>query len=181
MLRCFKTAAPQPHAIPPHLERTRTANTTHVTNSFPHPDYTYDLYVASTGSVRLLDFNPAGGTTAPLLFEWHELGFGGAPPDDAAPANGAGQHANGAGQHVNSSADDNSGHGDSSEDDGDDSDEGEDFELRLVDSHVALRPDKAAYGVPYDFVDTAPGGAAHDVWGRLRDLQDRLQEVSPEN
>lgn len=26
--------------------------------------------------VRLIDFNPVGGTTAPLLFTWEELGFG---------------------------------------------------------------------------------------------------------
>ena len=28
------------------------------------------------GTVRLLDFNPAGGTTSPLLFDWAELPYG---------------------------------------------------------------------------------------------------------
>lgn len=35
-----------------------------------------DVYVATTGKVRLLDFNPVGGFTAPLLFDWDELGYG---------------------------------------------------------------------------------------------------------
>lgn len=35
-----------------------------------------DVYVATTGKVRLMDFNPVGGVTAPLLFDWDELGYG---------------------------------------------------------------------------------------------------------
>lgn len=35
-----------------------------------------DVYVATTGKVRLMDFNPVGGFTAPLLFQWDELGYG---------------------------------------------------------------------------------------------------------
>lgn len=35
-----------------------------------------DVYVTTTGKVRLMDFNPVGGFTAPLLFEWDELGYG---------------------------------------------------------------------------------------------------------
>ena len=31
------------------------------------------MYVAASGAVRLVDFNPLGGTTAPLLFSWGEL------------------------------------------------------------------------------------------------------------
>ena len=37
---------------------------------------TYDVYVTPKGTVRLLDFNPAGGTTSPLLFDWDELPYG---------------------------------------------------------------------------------------------------------
>jgi len=40
---------------------------------FPLPDYTYDVYVSTAGRVRLLDFNPYGGATLPLLFSWAEL------------------------------------------------------------------------------------------------------------
>ena len=35
-----------------------------------------DVYVAATGKVRLMDFNPVGGFTSPLLFGWDELGYG---------------------------------------------------------------------------------------------------------
>lgn len=35
-----------------------------------------DVYVATNGKVRLMDFNPVGGFTAPLLFDWDELGYG---------------------------------------------------------------------------------------------------------
>ncbi|EFN57174.1 hypothetical protein CHLNCDRAFT_21599, partial [Chlorella variabilis] len=45
----------------------------HIQGRFPHPHYTYDAYVAASGAVRLLDFNPLRGTTSPLLFSWHEL------------------------------------------------------------------------------------------------------------
>jgi hypothetical protein len=37
---------------------------------------TMDVYVATNGTVRLMDFNPVGGSTAPLLFDWDELGYG---------------------------------------------------------------------------------------------------------
>ena len=36
------------------------------------PD-TFDVYVARNGTVRLVDFNPFGGSTLPLLFTWTEL------------------------------------------------------------------------------------------------------------
>ena len=36
------------------------------------PD-TFDVYVARNGAVRLVDFNPFGGSTLPLLFSWSEL------------------------------------------------------------------------------------------------------------
>ena len=37
---------------------------------------TYDVYIGSNGTVKLVDFNPVGGTTAPLLFEdWGQLGY----------------------------------------------------------------------------------------------------------
>ena len=32
-----------------------------------------DVYVTTKGKVRLLDFNPFGWTTQPLLFSWEEL------------------------------------------------------------------------------------------------------------
>ena len=35
-----------------------------------------DIYVATNGTIKLIDFNPVGGSTASLLFEWDELGYG---------------------------------------------------------------------------------------------------------
>ena len=35
-----------------------------------------DIYVATNGTIKLMDFNPVGGSTAPLLFDWNELGYG---------------------------------------------------------------------------------------------------------
>ena len=37
---------------------------------------TFDVYVTPKGTIRLLDFNPAGGTTSPLLFDWVDLPYG---------------------------------------------------------------------------------------------------------
>lgn len=42
-------------------------------------DYTFDVYVTGDGRVKVLDFNPWGAFTLPLLFTWEELemeGFG---------------------------------------------------------------------------------------------------------
>lgn len=58
-------------------------------STFPLPDYTYDVYVATNGAVRLVDVNAIGGATSPLLFTWLELPFGhhfGGPSPAAAAA-----------------------------------------------------------------------------------------------
>lgn len=52
--------------------------------------------MATSGAVRLLDFNPVGGTTAPLLFSWQELGLGGGAGGAAAAGEAAGGAATGA-------------------------------------------------------------------------------------
>lgn len=39
-----------------------------------HAD-TFDAYVATSDAVKVIDFNPVGGTTSPLLFSWQELGW----------------------------------------------------------------------------------------------------------
>ncbi|KAL4425346.1 hypothetical protein ABPG75_009362 [Micractinium tetrahymenae] len=66
----------------------------HIQGRFPHPHFTYDVYVAASGAVKLMDFNPVGGTTAPLLFSWEELGLGLAASPQA-DAGGAGAAADG--------------------------------------------------------------------------------------
>jgi hypothetical protein len=45
----------------------------HVLPAFPLEHYTCDIYVAASGRVKLVDFNPVGGTTSALLFRWEEL------------------------------------------------------------------------------------------------------------
>ncbi|KAK3271875.1 hypothetical protein CYMTET_19800 [Cymbomonas tetramitiformis] len=41
--------------------------------AFPSQNYTYDVYVTQDMRVKLMDFNPYGGETLPLLFTWTEL------------------------------------------------------------------------------------------------------------
>uniref|UniRef100_A0A5B6ZY14 Putative Temperature sensing protein-related n=1 Tax=Davidia involucrata TaxID=16924 RepID=A0A5B6ZY14_DAVIN len=40
---------------------------------FESENYTFDVYVTKDGRVKLLDFNPWGAFTLPLLFTWEEL------------------------------------------------------------------------------------------------------------
>ncbi|GJN37693.1 hypothetical protein PR202_gb26674 [Eleusine coracana subsp. coracana] len=40
---------------------------------FVSDNYTFDVYVRADGRVKLIDFNPWGGYTLPLLFTWEEL------------------------------------------------------------------------------------------------------------
>lgn len=48
-----------------------------VARQFPLENYTYDVYVTAAVTVQLIDFNPAGGSTALLLFDsWEEAGPG---------------------------------------------------------------------------------------------------------
>ncbi|GBG90497.1 hypothetical protein CBR_g50844 [Chara braunii] len=44
-----------------------------VSGAFDDPDYTFDAYVTRSNKVKVLDFNPFGGATLPLLFTWDEL------------------------------------------------------------------------------------------------------------
>ncbi|KAL5226329.1 hypothetical protein ABZP36_014594 [Zizania latifolia] len=44
---------------------------------FASENYTFDVYVRADGRVKLIDFNPWGGYTLPLLFTWEELELGG--------------------------------------------------------------------------------------------------------
>uniref|UniRef100_A0ACD5VEZ1 Uncharacterized protein n=1 Tax=Avena sativa TaxID=4498 RepID=A0ACD5VEZ1_AVESA len=40
---------------------------------FASENYTFDVSVRADGRVKLIDFNPWGGYTLPLMFEWEEL------------------------------------------------------------------------------------------------------------
>jgi hypothetical protein len=45
----------------------------HVADVFPAADVSYDVYITTRGTVKVLDFNPYGGATLPLLFSYGEL------------------------------------------------------------------------------------------------------------
>lgn len=44
-----------------------------ISEEFELDDYTFDCYVTRAGKVKLVDFNPWGAFTLPLLFTWDEL------------------------------------------------------------------------------------------------------------
>ncbi|XP_078431307.1 temperature sensing protein-like protein [Wolffia australiana] len=44
-----------------------------VKGDFASEDYTFDVFIAGDGRVKILDFNPWGGYTLPLMFDWDEL------------------------------------------------------------------------------------------------------------
>ncbi|KAI4974560.1 hypothetical protein ZWY2020_047840 [Hordeum vulgare] len=44
-----------------------------VAPQFASENYTFDVYVRADGRVKLIDFNPWGGYTLPLMFTWEEL------------------------------------------------------------------------------------------------------------
>ncbi|KAL0452809.1 UNVERIFIED_CONTAM: Cell division cycle protein [Sesamum latifolium] len=44
-----------------------------VKGNFGSESYTFDVYVTKDGRVKLLDFNPWGASTLPLMFTWDEL------------------------------------------------------------------------------------------------------------
>ena len=48
---------------------------------FASINYTFDVYVRTDGRVKLIDFNPWGGYTLPLLFTWEELEEEGRGPE----------------------------------------------------------------------------------------------------
>lgn len=121
---------------------------------FPLRRYTADVYVASdSDAVRLIDFNPVGGTTSPLLFSWEELGL-----DDCENQAGPLRHDKRPPSALppNGTADDTS--------------RNPSFPVRIVTDPMGIQPDKAAYMVPFDFVDDGPGGAAEGIWERLQTL-----------
>lgn len=51
-----------------------------IANKFPDSDYVFDVFLQSKTVVKLVDFNPFGAVTDPLLFTWDELSS--LQPDD---------------------------------------------------------------------------------------------------
>jgi len=90
-----------------------------------------------------MDFNPAGGTTAPLLYTWEEL------MDLESRCN---KEPSGTSSTTTTAAP----------------------QMRIIRDDVAMRPDTAVYGVPYDFVDASEGSALSSL------LKQAQQSVLPE-
>jgi len=45
----------------------------HVRSKFESENYTFDVYITMDERVKIVDFNPWGAFTLPLLFAWDEL------------------------------------------------------------------------------------------------------------
>ena len=48
------------------------------------------------------------------------------------------------------------------------------LDFRILTEPVALRPNKGAYGVPFDLVDTSQGSAVSEMLQQLRDADTAL-------
>ena len=103
---------------------------------FPLGDYVMDVYVTSQRKVKIIDFNPYGGATLPLLFDWNEL--------DGVPGGDGG--------------DDGDGAGDGGGGDGGEGGFTDDLEFRVVRSQGHIRP-APQLGVPFDMYDRSADGA----------------------
>ncbi len=141
----IKTRIEQFHQL--HISNSKSPNsssgaatsiTASLRNNTTTTNFTYDCYVPSTSgsAVKIIDFNPAGGTTAPLLFEWEEI------LKDTC---------------VEKIAEEVEAPPEAMEDDSDEVDD--QVEFRIIREDVVMRPDTALYGVPYDFVDYSEGSA----------------------
>eukprot|EP00899_Mesostigma_viride_P014970 jgi/Mesvir1/23474/Mv22323-RA.1 len=139
--------------------------------NFPDDDYTFDVYVKSDMSaVKIIDFNPLGGSTNPLLFTWEELTMRGGPPpchilaptthaqghDRACSDNGAAACCQGdSGAHRDAAASGGA---------------PEAVEFRVVTSQegVILPGWKNMCGVPLDLYDMSEGSAIEQMISRLK-------------
>lgn len=142
--------------------------------------------------VKLVDFNPVGGTTSPLLFSWDQLGYGAAESPDrhenaAHEPQNAEARGNGAAMEGPLQARENGSTGNAgSEANGAVDRRGEGAQAGLLESQGVLfriveepnrvQPNMPMYGVPFDMVDTSEGSAVDDLLQRLREAQ--LQETS---
>ena len=133
--------------------------------------YTFDAYVHVSGKARLVDINPVGGATAPLLVEWGELfpewrEEGGAAAATAAPAPAPawpppGEETFAVGDEEEASSDDDDASSTSS------APPLSSIPFRVVDaSGPAIAPGRTLYGAPHDFV--AGGANVEDLARRLR-------------
>uniref|UniRef100_A0A1D1ZYL0 Cell division cycle protein 123-like protein n=2 Tax=Auxenochlorella protothecoides TaxID=3075 RepID=A0A1D1ZYL0_AUXPR len=207
----------------------------HLRASFPLHDYAFDVYVSSGRStLKLLDFNPPGGTTSALLYDWEELGWGGrrhceaedgagplkadgtaamAGPDGGVASGGPAPRQATAGPPTRDAPEallppcvdatylqqlraaqgrrEDSGlprspssHASTTgaippgqPPPGQPTPGQAPLELRVVQGGLQLRPHLAAYGVPFDFVDTSEGSALSQLLANVGVPSDLWQEL----
>ncbi|KAH7285767.1 hypothetical protein KP509_33G045000 [Ceratopteris richardii] len=136
-----------------------------LSEAFELEDYTFDCYVTRAGKVKLVDFNPWGAFTLPLLFTWDELeatyvkfknAYYRNSDGDAEPISCAGLHMSWKRANIALR------------------EQGFKPEFRIVESegHVQINL-RVAGGVPYDYVQTGPGSAWDEF---LRHANDELQQ-----
>ncbi|XP_011624343.2 cell division cycle protein 123 homolog isoform X1 [Amborella trichopoda] len=146
----------------------------HVVEKFELENYTFDVYVTKDRRAKLIDFNPWGAFTLPLLFSWEELekNFDElVKTNDALDADEEGTSETfervsieGCSKNVRISA-------------GSKMlrlrERGYHVDFRVVVSEGAVQPGlRAMSGVPYDYIDAAPGSA----WDQfLKNADEELQ------
>ncbi|KAI3958923.1 hypothetical protein MKX01_023599 [Papaver californicum] len=59
--------------------------TENVQKAFESENYTFDVYVTKNWKIKIIDFNPWGAFTLPLLFDWEELEMSLVEDGDAIP------------------------------------------------------------------------------------------------
>mmetsp|Transcript_19512 Transcript_19512/g.37371 ORF Transcript_19512/g.37371 Transcript_19512/m.37371 type:complete len:389 (-) Transcript_19512:387-1553(-) len=153
----------------------------HVLEAFPSQSYTYDVYVTESKKVKIMDFNPYGGETLPLLFEWSEL--------EAMAARAT--HAASAARHLMGKTDSGKECVSLTDAPGDSQSAAApaganasdrmimevEFvpELRLLTQQQQIRPGLRT-GVPLDLYDTSDTGALAEFFNRAKEEHDAEQE-----
>lgn len=153
-----------------------------VAGNFPLDHYTYDCYVPTKAksSIRIIDFNPAFGTTSALLFSWEELlstsknSIVHVEPRKDKALSGDINRCDNKAEYVSMlcvEEDEARRHKETISPEAN-------IEFRIISEELPIRPAKMIYGVPYDFVDDKEGGAlsalleqaenAGDLWAEIQ-------------
>jgi len=126
-----------------------------IPSTFPPEAFVYDVYVTPQGTVKIVDINPWGGTTSPLLFSWEELENNDTSARDSTTT-------------TNDDVDHDI------TDDIDASSSSSCCELRINDGSVAVQPGpQTLLGVPYDFVACQ---APQDIGAMIANLEQIYKE-----
>ncbi|XP_059075990.1 uncharacterized protein LOC131079049 [Cryptomeria japonica] len=121
----------------------------YISEKFETLDYAFDCYVRKDGKVKLVDFNPWGGFTLPLLFTWEDLGSKYVEADERINVMVANRALKGDLRLT-----------DKTELNLRLREEGYKLDFRVVESEGCVQPSlRASSGVPYDYIDTGPGSA----------------------